>query len=144
MTKFNERRALQIAVAVAACLPVAGGLRDVVNGLASHSKATPGMAPGMAIVSFSTESHYRYLSGLLAAIGVGFWSTVPAIETRAARFRLLTALVVAGGLARLLGVLIGDKPTLIVVFALVMELGVTPFLCLWQARVASLAARPHS
>lgn len=129
---MDERRALQICVALAACLPVTSGLYDVVTGLAGHSK----MTPGMAIVSYSTESHYRYLSGLLAAIGVGFWTTVPDIETKTARFRLLAAIVVAGGFARLLGVLFADKLTLIVIVALVMELGVVPVLGLWQARIA--------
>ncbi len=130
---MNERRVLQICVAIAACLPIAGGLHDVVSGLASHSK----MTSGMAIVSYSTESHYRYLSGLLVGIGLGFWSTVPAIERHAPRFALLTAIVVVGGLARLLGVLMGDKTTLVVAIALAMELAVTPLLCLWQMRVAS-------
>ena len=129
---MNERRILQICIAIAACLPVMGGLYDVVSGLTSHSK----MTPGMAIVSYSTESHYRYLSGLLVGIGVGFWSTVPSIELRSPRFRLLTAIVVVGGLARLLGVLLGDKITPVVAIALVMELAVTPLLCLWQMRVA--------
>lgn len=130
---MNERRALQIAVAIAACLPIAGGAYDVVNGLAGHSK----MTAGMAIVSYTTESHYRYLSGLLLAIGLGFWSTVPAIEQRGSRFRLLTAIVVGGGLARLLGVLLGDKVTPVVGIALGMELAITPLLCLWQTRVAN-------
>ena len=137
---MNERRLLQICVAIAACLPIASGLYDVVSGLAGHSK----MTPGMAIVSYTTESHYRYLSGLLVGIGVGFWSTVPAIELRAPRFRLLTAIVVVGGLARLLGVALGDKLTLVVAVALAMELLVTPLLCLWQARVAAWQVTPRA
>jgi hypothetical protein len=131
----NERRVLQVCVGIAACLPVAGGLHDVLSGLAGHSR----MTAGMAIVSYATESHYRYLSGLLVALGVAFWSTLPEIEQRAPRFRLLTAIVVGGGLARLLGVLLGDKVTFVVAIALVMELAVTPLLCLWQARVVQLA-----
>jgi hypothetical protein len=49
------------------------------------------------------------------------------------RIRFLTALVVIGGLARLLGVTLGDMPTLSVIAALAMELAIAPLLCLWQA-----------
>jgi hypothetical protein len=81
----------------------------------------------------------RYLSGLLFAIGLTFWMSVPDIERHQARFRLLAAIVFAGGLARLAGLLHGT-PDLPMQLALVMELLVTPLLCLWQARVA----RHHS
>ena len=53
-------------------------------------------------------NHGRYLSGLLLAIGLAFWASIPAIEKHTARVRRLTALVVVGGLCRLLGVILGD------------------------------------
>jgi hypothetical protein len=34
----------------------------------------------------SSDSHLRYLSGLLLGIGLCFWSTVPRIEAKTARF----------------------------------------------------------
>jgi hypothetical protein len=52
-------------------------------------------------------SHERYLSGLLLAIGLAFWTTLSDIEGKTARFRLLTALVVIGGISRLVGVAFG-------------------------------------
>jgi len=48
-----------------------------------------------------TLSHAAYLSGLLLGIGVAFWSTIPAIETKSGRFGLLAAIVIGGGLVRL-------------------------------------------
>jgi hypothetical protein len=48
--------------------------------------------------------------------------------------------VVIGGLCRLLGVLMGDPLSQQVIAALVMELGVTPVLCLWQSRLPSRRA----
>ena len=33
------------------------------------------------LVDVSVASHYRYLSGILFAIGLLFWSTIPGIET---------------------------------------------------------------
>ena len=55
------------------------------------------------------------------------------------RFRLLTTVVVIGGVARLLGLALGDAPAADVEVALAMELVVTPVLCLWQSRVMTAA-----
>lgn len=118
---MSEKRALQVSIAIAALLPVSAGLWDITHGLSG--------SVGWA------DNHHRYLSGLLLAIGLGFWSAIPEIEARTARIRLLTTLVVIGGLARLLGLALGDAATPLVVTALLMELVVTPLLCLWQIRV---------
>ena len=123
-----ERRALQIAIALAACVPVAGGLKGAWLGARGF-----GAWPGGA-----ADSHFRYLSGLLLAIGLAYWACIPAIERRGPLIRVLTAIVVAGGVARLAGwVLLGGDPGPMR-WALIMELGVAPLLCLWQIRVASL------
>jgi hypothetical protein len=80
-------------------------------------------------------SHERYLSGLLLAIGLAFWTTVADIEGKTERFRLLTVLVAIGGLSRLVGVALGDTLSWSTGAALAMELLVAPLLCLWQGRV---------
>ena len=92
-----QRNALRFCVGLAAIVPVAGGLSGAMLSLGG--------------VSAWSADHYRYLSGLLLAIGLGFWSTIPNIERHAPRFRLLTGLVVIGGLCRLLGVVLGDPLT---------------------------------
>jgi hypothetical protein len=117
-----EKRALQAAVTVAALLPVSAGAWDALHGLADAS--------AWAV------NHERYLSGLLMAIGLAFWSTVPDMEAKTGRIRVLTFVVVVGGLCRLLGVLMGDPLSPQVIGALVMELGVTPSLSLWQSRLS--------
>ncbi|MGI9170322.1 MAG: DUF4345 domain-containing protein [Caulobacteraceae bacterium] len=124
-----ERRALQIAIALAGCVPVAGGLKGAWLGARGF-----GAWPGGA-----ADSHFRYLSGLLLAIGVTYWACIPSVERRGALIRTLTALVVVGGLSRLAGwlFLAGDPGDMR--WALIMELGVAPLLCLWQARVARCA-----
>jgi hypothetical protein len=119
-----QKTALQISIVVAATLPVVAGIWDVIHRLQG--------ADAWAI------NHQRYLSGLLMAIGVGFWSSVPDIEAKTARIRLLTFLVVVGGLCRLLGVAMGDPLSQSVIVALSMELVVTPALCWWQSRFAQL------
>lgn len=127
---MNERQALQRVVAVGAVLPVAAGLYGVllgVNGLAS------------GVESVSIDSHFRYLSGLLTGIGILFWTCVPGIEGKTRLFRFLTLVVVLGGLARLLGLYLTGLPSLTMLGALVVELVITPLLCLWQARIAARA-----
>jgi len=129
---MNERRLLQIVVALAALIPIAAGATGVVLGLATTEDT---------IAPVTSDSHYRYLSGLLLGIGCAFMSTVPAIETHRTRFRLLTAIVVIGGFGRLLSLLLHGTPSTPMVLALLMELGVTPALALWQGRIASRAGR---
>jgi hypothetical protein len=121
-----EGVALRSAVLLGGIVPFAAGLAGMIEGAAmtGHVAADPAL-----------DSHVRYLSGLLFGIGIGFWSTVPRIETQGRRFRLLTAIVFTGGLGRLLGVTLHGWPPAPMVFGLVMELGVTPLLCLWQSRV---------
>lgn len=123
----RERKALQWVVAMGAIVPVAAGLYGVLFG--------PGLTGDS--ISVSGDSHYRYLSGLLLAIGIGFWSVAPAIEAKSGRMRVLTALVVVGGLARLAGLFLTGLPSLPMLASLAMELVVTPIVCLWQTRVAN-------
>lgn len=124
-----ERRALQIVIFLAGLVPVlAGGVGAVMGEAAFGSWAGAG-----------EDSHIRYLSGLLLGIGLVFWGCAPTIERRGEVIRVLTGIVVIGGLARLGGVLAHGDPGRIR-WALVMELVVTPLLCLWQARIARLWA----
>ena len=126
LTKIShrERLTLQICISIAATPAVVGGSWDVLLGLGE--------------VSGWASNHQRYLGGLLLAIGLGFCSTVPNIEGKTSRLRLLASLVFLGGLCRLLGLGLGDPPSSSILAALVMELVVAPLLCLWQARVAGV------
>ena len=81
------------------------------------------------------DSHGRYLSGLLLGIGLAFWACVPRIEACGREARLLAAIVVVGGLARLGAVMAMGWPGRGMQAALVMELLVTPGLALWRERV---------
>jgi len=125
-----SRRALQAAIAVFGLIPVGAGLAGVLLG--------PGMV-GEGAGAVSLDSHFRYLSGLLLGIGLVYWSMIPSIERRGAAFRILTLVVFIGGLGRLGGVFAAGWPDLPMQGGLVMELVVTPLLCLWQARVAKAA-----
>ena len=129
-----ERRALQLMILVAGIVPVCGGGAGALLGERAF-----GPWAGAA-----DDSHMRYLSGLLLAIGLAYWACIPTVERRGEVVRLLTLIVVIGGLARLGGVFVAGDPGLMR-WALVMELGVAPLIWLWQARVArglDLTARP--
>ena len=84
------------------------------------------------------DSTGRYLSGLLLAIGLAFWATVPRIEAQGARFRLLTLIVLTGGIARLSGLVLVGVPTKGILAGLAMELVVTPGLAIWRERLERL------
>src|ERR1700722_17571679 len=126
-----ERRFLQIAVAVACLVPVSAGAGGILLG--------PAMVDAGA-VPLGEDSRYSYLSGLLLGIGIAFATTIPHIERRTARFRLLTGIVMVGGLGRLVSLLLRGAPDKPMLAALVMERGVTPCLALWQTRIARQAA----
>ena len=121
-----ERLLLQISVAVGGLVPVIAGAAGVFLG-PSFVGAT---------VDASADSHFRYLSGLLLGLGLGFWSTIPRIEQNGTRFRLLTFFVFVGGMARLFSFAMVGTPTVGMLCALAMELGVTPLLCWWQWRLS--------
>ena len=123
-----EIRLAQAVVVLAGCVPVLAGGAGVLLGT---GKA--GVDGAVAL-----DSHYRYLSGLLLGIGLTFWCSVPARPVQGDRFKLLTVIVVLGGLGRLLALpLLGWSGPLMFA-ALTMELVVTPLLCLLQARIARL------
>lgn len=135
MAHERERRALQVVVAVLGLVPVLAGSAGIILG--TH-------AFGGEIVSLSGDSHVRYLSGLLLAIGIAFWRTVPCIEHQGARFRLLTGLVFVGGLCRLAALAVAGIPGKMMISALCMEVIVTPLLALWRERVARTCAFARS
>ena len=130
MAPSTERRLLQAAILLACLVPLLAGGAGVATG--------PAMLKGIDAGSASADldSHFRYLSGLLLGIGLGFLYCVPAIETRTGIFRALGLIVLIGGLARLYSALTVGIPGPGHVFGLAMELGTVPALVLWQARVA--------
>lgn len=124
--KLNKHL-LQGAVFFLAFIPVLAGGWGVIAGPAGFAdiEVTPGF-----------DSHFRYLSGLLLAIGYGFWSTLRNIERKQERFIVLTVIVFIGGLARLSALLVHGDASPATLAGLGMELVVTPALCLWQAKLA--------
>ena len=128
--KDAEKRALQIAVLVGSLVPIIAGGAGMLLGPWMAESAPRGL-----------DSHFRYLSGLLFAIGLGYVSTVPRIETQGRRFLLLTGIVFAGGIGRLVSLIVIGSVSPSMTAALAMELLVTPALALWQRRIERRNAR---
>jgi hypothetical protein len=127
MKPHTEKRLLQTVVAAACAVPVIAGASGVILG-AEWFK-------GVEAPPIDLDSHLRYLSGILIAIGISFARCIPDIEIKTERFRLLCFLVICGGLARLVSMVIDGLPSQGHIFGLVMELGVVPLLMVWQGRL---------
>ena len=119
---------LQIVVAMACLVPLITGGRSILSG--------PGFLGHAPVIPTDLDSHFRYVSGIFFAVGVAFATCVPGIEAKGPRFRLLGALVIAGGLSRVVSLVAVGVPSKGHVFGLAMELGVVPLLLLWQAGLA--------
>jgi hypothetical protein len=127
----SGKRVLQFAVAVGSLVPILAGGAGVLLG--------PALVSGAGGGDRDLDSHFRYLSGLLLAIGLAYLTGVPGIERKRIRFLLLGGLVVLGGLGRLWSLLSEGTPSPVMLGALAMELVVTPILTLWQLRVSQAA-----
>lgn len=132
MSVDTERRLLQFCTALACLVPISAGTMGIIDSAA--------MLRGVERpLPIDLESHYRYLSGLLLGIGIGFALCIRDIEQRAPLYRFLGMIVIVGGLARLASLVEYGPPGFGHRFGLAMELGVVPCLMLWQARVARRA-----
>lgn len=124
---MSERRLLQGIVAVACLLPLLVGGSGIVHGPAAFG--LHGDVPR------DLDSHFRYISGIFFATGIGFASCIPHIERKGARFRLLGGLVVVGGVSRGVSLLAVGAPSTGHLLGLAMETVVVPLLMLWQWRL---------
>ncbi len=123
-----EKRLLQAVIALACLLPLIVGGQGVLYGPAPFGHLTD--------VPRDLDSHFRYISGIFFATGLGFVSCIPAIERKGPRFRLLGGLIVVGGVSRGISLLAVGVPSQGHVLGLAMETIVVPLLMLWQWTLA--------
>ena len=119
-----EKRLLQAVIALACLLPLIVGGQGVLYGPAPFGHLTD--------VPRDLDSHFRYISGIFFATGLGFVSCIPAIDRKGPRFRLLGSLIVVGGVSRGISLLAVGVPSQGHVLGLAMETIVVPLLMLWQ------------
>ncbi|VVT03676.1 DUF4345 domain-containing protein [Rhizobium sp. EC-SD404] len=128
---MNERRLLQVVVAVLSLMPVCAGLAGVVLG--------PGFLSTEEPWSASLDSHVRFLSGVFFALGLAWWSCVPNIERKTDRMRLLGVATIVGGLARLGSLVVVGVPSAGHLVGLGLELVIVPLILVWQTRIRRIA-----
>ncbi|RZM26484.1 MAG: DUF4345 domain-containing protein, partial [Sphingomonas sp.] len=111
-------------IAVACLLPLIVGGQGILHGPAPFGH--------LADVPRDLDSHFRYISGIFFATGLGFVSCIPNIERKGPRFRLLGGLIFVGGVSRLISLIAVGVPSQCHVLGLGMETVVVPLLMLWQ------------
>ena len=137
MKAESEKKLLQAATALACLVPLSMGVTSVLGSAA----VLRGVSDSIPI---DLDSHFRYLSGLLLGAGLVFLACIPRIERHRAVFLALGAIILVGGLARLLSLVQLGWPGPGHRFGLVMELIVVPLIVLWQGRVARRFAQPQT
>ncbi len=126
-----ERKLLQIALACAGLVLVGFGLAGIFFG-ANFMDLTGNV---------TMDSYVRFLKGMLLAIGLIYWSSIPDVERHGERISLVTFILVLGAIPRLMAVIGHGVPTNGILISLAGELIVAPLLWLWQRRVAGVVRR---
>jgi hypothetical protein len=126
-----ERKLLQIAFALAGLALVGFGFAGVFFGANFLDLS------GNVVM----DSYIRFLKGMLLAIGLIYWSSIPDIERHGERISLVTCILVLGAVPRLMAVIGHGVPTIGILISLAGELIAAPLLWLWQHRVAGAAQR---
>src|SRR5471032_742718 len=126
-----ERKLLQVAFAFAGLVLAGFGLAGVFFGANFM-----GLSGNVVM-----DSYVRFLKGMLLAIGLVYWSSIPDIERHGERVSLVTFILVLGAAPRLMAVIGHGVPTNGIIISLAGELIAAPLLWLWQRRVAWAAQR---
>ncbi|MES2989098.1 MAG: DUF4345 domain-containing protein [Pseudomonadota bacterium] len=128
MSPGTEKRVLQAAMCLTLMLPMYAALTGVVRG--------PEFLDHNSALTRDLDSHFRYLNGIFLALLACYASTIPQIERMTSRLRLLSMLVITGGLMRALSWALVGAPTKGHRIGLVIELVIVPLMLLWQARLS--------
>jgi hypothetical protein len=129
------RRGLQVTLGVLSVIPFLSGLAGMLVG----PKTLPG---GEHQLDATAESEYRFVNAFWFATAPAIWSAIPHIEQRTGFIKRLTAVVFAGGLARVVAWRATGRPHAVFLAATLLELVGVPAVMIWQSRVARLASGP--
>lgn len=133
MSLSVERRLLQGVIAATCTVSLSASFTSILSG--------PGWLMQNGDVTTDLDSHFRYLSGLLLAIAIGFLSCIPSIEHKGPRLRMLALIVVVGGLSRAYSIGVVGLPSLGHLGGLTIELVIVPAVTAWQWSFARRASR---
>jgi len=136
VTLSAERRLLQGVIAATCTVSLSASITSILQG--------PGWLMANDQVATDLDSHFRYMSGLLLAIAIGFLSCMRGIEQKGPRMRMLALIVVVGGLARAYSATVVGMPSWGHVGGLAIELAIVPAVTVWHWSFARRANREAS
>lgn len=127
------RRALQIATAALALIPILTGIITMLG--VSDPLYASSSVPALPVL----DSNLRFFGGLWFGLGLGLLWLVPRIESESVLYRVVWAGIFLGGIGRLLSmIMVGLPPLPFVGFTLLEVIG-APLFVYWQHRVAAAA-----
>lgn len=126
-----NRRPLQIATAILACVPT-------ITGLSGLTGLDDPLYRALQLPRDATlDSNLRFYSGVWFGLGLAAFWLVPRIERETVLFRCLWLMIFIGGIGRLLSLLMAGMPFPPFVGFAALEVCTTPLFVWWQARVAA-------
>ena len=125
-----SKRGLQIVTAILAAVPVATGVISM-SGIDDPLYSSAVLPPSTLL-----DSNLRFFGGVWFGLGIAMYGIIPNIEKQTSLFRALWGMVFAGGIGRIISMLmLGLPPAPFVGFTILEILG-APLIVLWQTRVA--------
>ncbi len=124
------RRALQIATAVLALIPILTGIITMLG--VSDPLYASSSVPALPVL----DSNLRFFGGLWFGLGLALLWLVPRIESESVLYRVVWAGIFLGGIGRLLSIVMVGAPPLPFVGFTLLELIGAPLFVYWQHRVA--------
>ncbi|CAF1121123.1 unnamed protein product [Adineta ricciae] len=133
MVKINESLALKIVVTLSAFVPIFVGFKGMFLG-PSGITLKPNLVFKSENYSIEVDSHFRYISGYLFAMGIFLLRSIPNIHRDATELHRACIIVFIGGLGRLWGLFAVGLETG-AVLATIVELVFFPMICYWQKQI---------
>lgn len=124
------RRALQIATALLALVPILTGIITML-GVSDPLYASSGV-PALPVL----DSNLRFFGGVWLGLGLALLWLVPRIESEGVLFRMVWGGIFLGGIGRLLSMLMVGLPPLPFVGFTALEVIGAPLFVYWQHLVA--------
>ncbi|MGY4480557.1 DUF4345 domain-containing protein [Bradyrhizobium sp. USDA 3364] len=129
------RRALQIATALLALVPILTGIITML-GVSDPLYASSGV-PALPVL----DSNLRFFGGVWLGLGLALLWLVPRIESETVLFRVVWGGIFLGGIGRLLSIMIVGAPPLPFVGFTLLEVIGAPLFVYWQHLVAAAGRR---
>lgn len=125
-----NKRPLQIAMCALGVIPVVTGFLTML-GLSDPIYSSAGI-PANALL----DSNLRFFGGLWLVLGLAVYWVVPRIEKEVALFRVLWLMIFAGGIGRLISMLVLGQPPLPFVGFTILEIVGAPAFIVWHSRLS--------